>query len=125
VCRCQLIDIGNGIVPTCKGDDALDAPCDDGVECSIDDKCIPVASPDSSRGSVACRGVASGLPCDDDNECTDDDTCVDIPTTNRVFGRNIVCRGTVIEGRPCKNNDYDGDDLTCQLLDDGFSSCTI
>jgi hypothetical protein len=117
-----MIDTGNGQVPKCKGDDLLDAPCDDYNDCSINDKCVPVTN-FGDLITAACRGEASGLPCEDYNECSDNDTCVDISTSNRLFGRNILCQGRVVEGRPCNDYDDNTDDEVCFEVDNGFSTC--
>jgi hypothetical protein len=108
----------DGLVPMCKGDDALGRPCDDYNDCSIDDKCLLVTNPTARIGNVACCGVASGLPCEDYNEYTDNDICVDIPTTNRVFERNILCREVVAVGRPCPDSE-----AVCAIGDLVFAFC--
>jgi hypothetical protein len=117
------VDVSDGKVPMCKGDDALGAACNDENACSVDDKCIPVPFPTPLTGNVACRGVASGMPCDDYSVCTDDDTCIEINSSERVFGSSILCIGEVVVGRAC--NDYVDctvDDV-CLENQDGFAEC--
>jgi hypothetical protein len=117
------VEVNDGLVPMCKGDDALGAPCDDYNDCSVNDMCINVTNPTPIIGNVACRGMASGLPCEDYNDCTDNDICIDIPTTNRVFGRNILCRGDVAVGRPCDDGRDYSVDTVCSIGSLGFAVC--
>jgi hypothetical protein len=108
---------------TCKGDDALGAPCDDKNECSVDDKCIPLPNPSVAGGNLFCRGVPSGLPCDDTNVCTDEDKCIEVPRTWGIHETSIVCRGEVVVGRPCDDfMDCTVNDV-CYKHDRDFSRC--
>jgi hypothetical protein len=105
------------MVTACKGDDALNAPCDDFNDCSIDDKCIAVPNPTVLSG-VKCRGVASGVPCDDYNECSDEDKCIEVSSSNIAFGSSILCRGEGALGRPCNDNWNEPDDYICSIIFD-------
>jgi hypothetical protein len=110
------------MVPACKGDDALNAPCDDFNDCSIDDKCIAVLNPTALSG-VKCGGVASGVPCDDHNECSDEDKWIEVHSSNRAFASSILCRGEPAMGRPCNDGRDDTIDDICFNMFDGEIYC--
>ncbi|MBT9559635.1 MAG: hypothetical protein IV100_26635 [Myxococcales bacterium] len=51
-------------------DAALDATCDDDVDCTTDDRCQA-----SDGGAMACRGALDDTRCDDGGFCNGEETC--------------------------------------------------
>jgi len=78
-------------------------PCDDGVGCTLDDRCInkvcyglpdddfcddgEVCTGDTCNDTIDCVYVAIDVPCDDGQACTSDDACDD----KTCVGQEITC----------------------------------
>jgi len=80
------------------------APCDDGIECTINDVC-------NSRFGCFGEGVPQGTPCNDGEVCTIDDMCFGLGFNTRCIGTDVVGGFCEADGNECTSGtcvDVDG-----------------
>lgn len=72
----MTIEFEYGTFGVCMGTPTIGVPCNDYVDCTIDDECKMVETDDGQQ-IAQCMGVfAQDMPCVDyDDECTINDRC--------------------------------------------------